>query len=215
LAQVFPQWSNRAPLVLGIAVVALALFAPAAVWYWFSPRFTDVGYRPEQPIPFSHKLHAGELQISCFYCHYTVERSAVASVPPTQLCMNCHTLVARDKPSLDPLRQSASSGQPLMWVRVHKIPDYAYFTHAPHIKAGVGCSSCHGNVKTMDRITQAEPLSMGWCLDCHRDPRRALRAPNELLDTAWVPPVDQDVRGAKWMRERHLAPPVDCSGCHR
>ena len=177
--------------------------------------FTDVGYRPEQPIPFSHKQHAGELQISCFYCHYTVERSAVASVPPTQLCMNCHTLVARDKPSLDPLRQSASTGQPLQWVRVHKTPEYAYFPHAPHIKAGVGCSSCHGNVKAMERIQQAEPLSMSWCLDCHRDPRRALRAPQELLDTTWVPPADQSVRAAKWMRERHLAPPVDCSGCHR
>ncbi len=215
MAQVFPKWANKAPMVLGAATTAFALFAVFGVWYWFSPRFTDVGYRPEQPVPFSHRLHAGELQVSCFYCHGNVERAAVASVPPTQLCMNCHTLVARDKASLEPVRQSASGGLPLMWVRVHKLPDYAYFPHAPHIRAGVGCSSCHGDVKSMDRIEQVEPLSMSWCLDCHRNPRKALRAPAELLDTAWVPPADQEVRAAKWMAERHLAPPVDCSGCHR
>ena len=215
MAQVFPQWANRAPLVLGIGAVALALVAPAAVWYWFSPEFTDVGYRPQQPIEFSHKLHAGELQISCYYCHYTVERSAVASVPSTQLCMNCHQLVGRDRPTLEPLRQSASTGQPISWVRVHKVPEFAYFPHAPHITAGVGCSSCHGNVKAMDEIQQVEPLSMAWCLDCHRDPKPHLRAPEELLDTAWQAPEDQAVRAAKWMNERQLAPPVDCTGCHR
>jgi hypothetical protein len=215
LAQVFPSWANRAPLVLGGVVVVLALLAPVAVWYWFSPSFTDVGYQPEQPVPFSHRLHAGELDISCLYCHSTVERAAVASVPATRVCMNCHQLVARDRPSLEPVRGSASSGTPVQWVRVHKVPEYAYFTHAPHIAAGVGCSSCHGDVKSMDVVRQVEPLSMAWCLDCHRDPSRHLRADDELLDTAWQPPADQTVRAARWMSERRLAPPVDCSGCHR
>jgi hypothetical protein len=215
LAQVFPQWANKVPLLLGVGAVVFALFATFGIWYWFSPSFTDAGYRPEQPVPFSHKLHAGDLQVSCFYCHGNVERAAVASVPPTQLCMNCHTLVARDKPSLDPIRNSASSGQPMMWVRVHKLPDYAYFPHAPHLRAGVGCSSCHGNVKAMERIQQVQPLSMAWCLDCHRNPKAYLRAPDELLDTSWQAPKDQDVRGARFLAERHLAPPVDCTGCHR
>lgn len=215
MAQVFPQWANKVPLLLGVGAVVFALFATFGIWYWFSPSFTDAGYRPEQPVPFSHKLHAGDLQVSCFYCHGNVERAAVASVPPTQLCMNCHTLVARDKPSLDPIRNSASSGQPMMWVRVHKIPDYAYFPHAPHLRAGVGCSSCHGNVKAMERIQQVQPLSMAWCLDCHRNPKAYLRAPDELLDTSWQAPKDQETRGAKFLAERHLAPPVDCTGCHR
>lgn len=193
----------------------LALLAPAAVWYWFSPSFTDVGYQPEQPVPFSHRLHAGELEISCLYCHSTVERAAVASVPATRVCMNCHQLVARDKASLEPVRGSASSGLPVQWVRVHKVPEYAYFPHAPHVRAGVGCSSCHGDVKAMDVVRQVEPLSMAWCLDCHRDPAQHLRAPDELLDTAWQPPADQTARAAGWIRERALAPPVDCSGCHR
>jgi len=215
LAQVFPQWANKVPLILGVGAVVFAFFATFGIWYWFSPSFTDAGYRPEQPVPFSHKLHAGDLQVSCLYCHGNVERAAVASVPPVQLCMNCHTLVARDKPSLDPVRASASSGQPLMWVRVHKIPDYAYFPHAPHLRAGVGCSSCHGDVKTMERIQQVQPLSMAWCLDCHRNPKQFLRAPEELLDTSWEAPKDQEARGAQFLAARHLAPPVDCTGCHR
>ncbi len=215
MAQVFPQWANRVPLIAGVATVVFAAFATFAVWYWFSPEFTDAGYRPDQPVPFSHRQHAGDFQISCFYCHSNVERAAVASVPSTQLCMNCHSLAGRDKTSLEPLRQAASSGQPMMWVRVHRLPDYAYFPHAPHVKAGVGCSSCHGNVKAMEKIQQVEPLSMAWCLDCHRDPGKALRAPEELLDTAWQAPSDQQARAAKWMSERHLAPPVDCTGCHR
>ncbi len=215
MAQVFPQWANRVPLIAGVATVAIAAFATFAIWYWFSPEFTDAGYRPDQPVPFSHRQHAGDFQISCLYCHSNVERASVASVPSTQLCMNCHALAGRDKASLEPLRQSASSGQPMMWVRVHRLPDYAYFPHAPHVKAGVGCSSCHGNVKAMEKIQQVEPLSMAWCLDCHRDPGKSLRAPEELLDTAWQAPTDQQTRAAKWISERHLAPPVDCTACHR
>jgi hypothetical protein len=215
LAQVFPQWANRAPILLGVATLVLGGFATFAVWYWFSPRFTDVGYRPEQPVPFSHRQHAGELEISCYYCHNTVERAAVASVPATRVCMNCHQVVARDRATLEPVRQSASNGQPLMWVRVHKVPEYAYFPHAPHVRAGVGCSSCHGDVKQMDRVMQVEPLSMAWCLDCHRDPKPYLRETDALTDTAWRAPADQEVRAARLIAERRLAPPVDCSGCHR
>lgn len=215
MAQVFPQWANRAPLVLGLAALALAGFATFAVWYWFSPSFTDAGYQPEQPVAFSHRLHAGELEISCYYCHSTVERAAVASVPATRVCMNCHQVVGRDRPTLEPLRQSASTGQPLLWVRVHKVPEFAYFPHAPHLAAGVGCSSCHGDVKQMEVIRQVEPLSMAWCLDCHRDPGPHLRPADRLTDTAWRAPEDQPAVAARLLAERRLAPPVDCSGCHR
>ena len=215
MAQVFPQWANRAPLALGVAALVLGAVATFAVWYWFSPEFTDVGYRPEQPVPFSHRQHAGDLEISCYYCQGGVERAAVAGVPSTRVCMNCHQVVARDRASLEPVRQSASSGQPLLWVRVHQVPEYAYFPHAPHLAAGVGCQSCHGDVKAMDRVQQVEPLSMAWCLDCHRDPKLHLREREQLLDTSWQPPADQATRGARLIAERRLAPPVDCSGCHR
>src|SRR6186997_1266599 len=101
----------------------------AGVWYFFSPWYTDVGYRPVQPVPYSHKLHVGELGLDCRYCHASVEVSAVANVPPTQTCMNCHTTVKRDSPLLAPIRDSAASGRPMRWIRVHNLPDYAYFTH--------------------------------------------------------------------------------------
>jgi len=215
LAQVFPQWANRVPLILGVGAVVFALFATFGIWYWFSPSFTDAGYRPEQPVPFSHKLHAGDLQVSCLYCHGNVERAAVASVPSTQMCMNCHSLVARDKASLEPVRASASSGQPLMWVRVHKIPDYAYFPHAPHLRAGVGCSSCHGNVKAMERIQQAEPLSMGWCLECHRRPEPNLRPLEEVTNMEWKPAGDPVETGKLLAERNHVHTRTSCTTCHR
>ena len=139
----------------------------------------------------------------------------MATVPPTQTCMNCHRLVKTDSPKLAPVRDSFASGRPLAWVRVHELPDYAYFDHSVHIRAGVGCSSCHGDVAAMDVITQAKPLSMSWCLACHRNPDRALRPADELTDTAWTPPKDQLAFAAKVKAERHLAPPTDCSTCHR
>jgi len=213
--QIFPKWVNRAPiyLVAGLGVASVVL--TGLVWYYFSPEYTDVGYRPVQPVPYSHKLHAGDLELDCRYCHAQVEVAAVASVPPTQVCMNCHQLVKRDSPLLAPIRESFATGQPMRWVRVHKIPDYAYFNHGVHIRAGVGCQSCHGNVRAMEVITQEEPLSMSWCLDCHRNPDQHLRPLDQITNTNWKPPADQAARAAVFKAERNLHPPEDCSACHR
>jgi hypothetical protein len=215
LAQIFPPGANRVPIQILIILGVAAAAAPGVAWYFFSPEYTDVGYRPEQPVAFSHLLHAGELSIDCRYCHTTVERAAVASVPPTQTCMNCHQLVGRDLPSLEPLRASATSGEPLFWVRVHKVPEYAYFPHDVHVRAGVGCSSCHGDVAAMDRVMQMEPLSMRWCLDCHRDPTDHLRPEDALTDMRWQPPADQEAFAAARIEALGLAPPEDCGACHR
>ena len=123
MAQIFPQSANKFPLVLALAGVVLPAAAVGFVWYYFSPRYTDVGYQPVQPVPYSHKLHAGELRIDCRYCHASVERSPVANVPPTQACMNCHRAgEARQAESLAPIRDSAHDGRPMRWVRVHKLP---------------------------------------------------------------------------------------------
>ena len=203
------------PLLLVAAVVVLGGLVHLVVWYYFSPEYTDVGYMPEQPVPYSHALHVGELGLDCRYCHSQVERSPVASVPPTQVCMNCHSLVGRDLASLEPVRQSASTGEPMRWVRIHDLPEYSYFDHSRHVKAGVGCSSCHGDVAAMEVVRQVEPLSMGWCLECHRDPAPHLRPFDQLTNTAWQPPEDQRERGAAFMEERGIAPPVACTGCHR
>lgn len=184
-------------------------------WYYGSPKYTDVGYRPRQPVPYSHKLHAGDLGMDCRYCHSSVELSANANIPPTQTCMNCHTLILPESEKLLPVRESWAARVPIQWIRIHSLPDYAYFNHAAHLAAGVGCSSCHGNVAEMVEVMQVEPLSMGWCLDCHRNPRPFLRPLMELTNTNWVPPADQADFAERVIRENNLSPPVSCSGCHR
>jgi hypothetical protein len=215
LAQIFSTSANRAPVAIALAVAALAVAAGLGAWWFFSPEYTDVGYQPDQPVAFSHQLHAGELRLDCRYCHYTVERSPVAAVPATSVCMNCHTLVGRDLETLAPVRDSASSGTRLRWVRVHDLPDYARFDHSLHLAAGIGCSSCHGDVRAMAEVTQVEPLSMGWCLECHRDPAPHRRPAAELTDTAWTPPADQAQIAARLAADHPVAPPTACTGCHQ
>jgi hypothetical protein len=215
MAQVFPKWANRLPILSLAILVGGAGLAPLFAWYYFSPEYTDVGYQPVQPVPYSHKLHVGELGLDCRFCHSTVERSAVASVPPTEACMGCHQVVKRDSPDLAPIIKSATTDQPMRWVRIHKVPEYAYFDHSAHLGAGVGCSSCHGDVAAMEVVVQAKPLSMGWCLECHRDPAPHLRDFDEITDTAWKAPADQLERGNRFLEERQLAPPEDCTSCHR
>lgn len=187
----------------------------AGFWYLGSPRNTDVGYRPTQPIAYSHKLHAGDLGIDCRYCHVSVETSAVAGIPPTQICMNCHTLVGIKSDMLLAVRESWAQNRPIEWIRVHNLPDYAYFDHSLHVNAGVGCKSCHGRIDQMTVVEQEEPLSMGWCLECHRQPDMHLRPKDEVTNMAWIPPDNQADYAAKIKQERSLVPPEDCTGCHR
>lgn len=219
MAQIFSEWTNKVPLYI---VLALALVAPAAalgVWYFFSPEYTDVGYQPEQPIAYSHELHVGQLGLDCRYCHVNVERAAVASVPPTSVCMNCHRLVGRDLATLELLRQSSETKQPIRWVRIHKVPEYAYFDHSVHVRAGVGCSTCHGDVAQMVEVRQVEPLSMGWCLECHRNPAPYIRPQDQITNTSWRPPEDQLEVAQALLAERGIEMTTgtrsDCSTCHR
>ncbi len=152
-----------------------------------SPKTTAVGYAPEQPVPYSHAVHVGKLGLDCRYCHTTVEKSAFAALPPTQTCMNCHTGIRPDSPALQPIRDSWKSAMPVQWVKVHDLPDYAFFNHSAHVNRGVGCVSCHGRIDQMDIVAQTQPLSMGWCLDCHRAPETALRPLDKITDLGWTP----------------------------
>ena len=206
---------NVVPLIVVAGLVALCGLTLAGVWYWFSPRYTDVGYRPRQPVPFSHALHSGEHDLDCRYCHASVEVSPVANIPPTQICMNCHKTVNRDSELLAPIRESAETGRRMQWVRVHNLPDYAFFDHSIHVSAGVGCASCHGPVQTMEVLRQFEPLSMSWCLDCHRNPDPHLRPLDQVTNMKWQPPEDQLARAAVLREQRGIAPSLDCTGCHR
>ena len=215
MAQIFPKWTNHIPIVIVVAVVFLSIGGVGFFWYYGSPKYKDVGYRPNQPIDYSHKLHAGDLGMDCRYCHTTVEISSSANVPPTQTCMNCHTLVKPESEKLAPLMTSWQTGKPLEWVRVHMLPDYAYFDHSAHISVGVGCFSCHGNVAEMEKVMQVEPLSMSWCLDCHRNPEQHLRPISEVTNMKWEAPQNQLEFAANVIKEKNISPPVDCSGCHR
>lgn len=212
---IFPRWTNNVPIVVGLIAPLAGASLIFAVWYWFSPWFTDVGYRPEQPVAYSHKLHAGELGIDCRYCHNTVEKTAHAAIPPAATCMNCHELVKTESPRLQLVRESFTTGNAIPWVRVHQLPDYAYFNHSPHVAAGVGCATCHGRVDQMPVVEMKQPLSMGWCLDCHRDPLPNLRPLDQVTNMNWnaeETPYDAD-RDAN--RKRKVNPPTHCSGCHR
>lgn len=140
------------------------------------------GYEPDQPINFSHKVHAGENKISCRYCHFAAERGRHAGIPPTELCLNCHSLVKAGSPEIQKIRDALSSGKPIEWVKVHEFPDFAYFNHAQHVTAGVQCQQCHGPVERMTRMRQQEPLTMGWCLDCHR--QNKIAPPNHVKTAA-------------------------------
>lgn len=208
MAQIFSRRANRLPAYLLLGGGLGGILAVLGIWYFFSPEFTDVGYQPSQPIAFSHRLHAGELEIDCRYCHTAVETADVAGVPSTAVCMNCHRLVGQELASLEPLRQSLLEDARIEWVRVHKVPEYAYFTHRAHIRAGVGCSSCHGDVASMDIIRQVEPLSMSWCLECHRNPAPNIRPADHITSTEWTEEVSPAVLET-------LNPPTDCTACHR
>lgn len=215
MAQIFPPWLNRLPLVAALAGSLGAPLAVGGVWYYFSPWYTDVGYQPVQPVAYSHQLHVGDLGLDCRYCHASVEVSPVANVPPTQTCMNCHQVVKRDSEQLAPIIESASSGRPMRWIRVHKLPEYAYFAHNAHVAAGIGCVTCHGRVDEMEKITQVAPLSMSWCLECHRNPDPHRRPRAEVTNMKWTPPRDPAALAALMEGERPVSPPLACSGCHR
>ncbi len=141
-------------------------------WFLYSPgdsvdNFWPVPYTPDQPIPFSHKKHAGELKIQCKYCHSNAYHSASAGVPPMNTCMGCHTYVATNSESIKYLTQKYNDNEPIEWVKVHDLPDFVRFSHKPHMKAGLKCQECHGEVEKMEVVGQHAPLQMGWCLNCH------------------------------------------------
>lgn len=210
----FPKWVNRASTAILAVVPVLLAGVVAAFAYYISPYSTQVGYAPEQPIPYSHKLHAGDYGIDCRYCHVGVEQSAVAMIPPAETCMNCHAQVRKDSPNILPIQESYLTGKPIEWVRIHKTPDFAYFDHSVHVNAGIGCVSCHGRIDQMEVVYQAEPLSMGWCLDCHRNPEQHLRPVEEVTNMAWQAENQLEL-GLRLKQEKNINPTQDCSGCHR
>jgi formate-dependent nitrite reductase cytochrome c552 subunit len=187
----FPRWSNWVPLQIAVCLGFLVVGVVAGATYYFTPKYTRVGYEPTQPVPFSHKQHVGELGLDCRYCHSYVEQSSHANVPTNQTCYNCHgpdkIQVKKDSPKLEMVRNADKSGHPIQWTKVHKAPDYVYFNHSVHISRGVSCVSCHGQINEMEVVKHAEPQSMGWCLECHREPENKLRPLDQITNLTYKP----------------------------
>ncbi len=205
-------------------LVVLAAAAAAAVGIILvgavpnSTYATGVGTALEQPLPFSHKHHSGELGIDCRYCHTSVERLASAGLPPTHTCMTCHSQIWNKSPMLAPVRDSLAQDTPIEWQRVNRLPDYVYFNHSIHVTKGIGCSTCHGNLTKMQLTWRAQPFTMNWCLSCHRHPEANVRTPGEVWDMDWHPPRNQATLGPKLVAQYGIhggARLTDCSICHR
>lgn len=235
----FPNWVNKFVLLVIGSGLAVAGYLGTCLFAAIHPSIVNVGHQPKQPVPFSHKIHAGTLKLDCRYCHNTVEKTGHAAIPPTATCGNCHggnrvkegatlSVVKPESPLLAPIRESLESaefgakpGQPVQWKRVHDLPDYVYFNHSVHINRGVSCVSCHGRVDKMETVQQVKALSMKFCLDCHRNPEAHIRDPELVTQLDFVPrdsegkEIDALTYGKEWADELQINPNVSCSTCHR
>jgi hypothetical protein len=223
---VFPAWIDRTIPIAVACLGGLVVYTSGLVAWGLSPSTLDVGYQPKQPVPFSHALHAGKLKMDCRYCHSTVEKAAQASIPATATCIKCHagsdangavTTVSIHSQSqkLLPIRESAATNKSVPWTKVHDLPDYAYFNHSAHVTRGVSCVSCHGRVDKMEEVVQVAPLSMSWCLDCHRNPTPHLRPPEKVTQLDWVSEESIELLGARIKDQLHIESKTNCSTCHR
>lgn len=224
MAQIFRKKALRYPLYALLGGIGGLLLLIFVISYYFSPKFTDVGYMPKQPVPYSHEVHVNKLGLDCQYCHTNVETSAVANIPATQTCMNCHKQIhaqadVKEFPksaNLLPVRESWKTGKPIEWVNVHMLPQYAHFNHSVHVKVGVGCESCHGRVDTMTEVYQAKPLSMSWCLECHYNPEDFLRSPEKVTEMGFDAKRTTAQKSENLIRiqKEGINPPTNCSACH-
>jgi hypothetical protein len=218
MAQIFRPYANTLLRVALLAIVILPIAAVAGAYaVMWSPYITGENVTLQQPVPFSHEHHVGQLGLDCRYCHTAVETSAVASVPPTHTCMTCHSQLFTNTPVLRKVVESYANGKPIYWNRVYRLPAYVYFNHAVHVNNGVGCTTCHGRIDKMPLTRQAAPLTMSWCLDCHRNPAQHLRPKSEIFSTDWKPLENQLALG-KHLLDLYKIKPArlsECSVCHR
>jgi hypothetical protein len=212
----FPTWSDTLfRLCLALAVLGLAGI-PISMMLWVrTPYVTKENNPVDQPIAFDHRHHVRDDGIGCLYCHYEAERSKFAGAPPTSVCMNCHSQIWQESARLAPVRASFFEEEPLRWRRVYQLPQFAYFDHSAHVSHGVGCVECHGRVDLMGQVYATAPLTMQWCLGCHRDPDPHLRPTSEIANMEWEPSESRRALGAQIRRQLHVDPPVSCTGCHR
>ncbi len=216
MAQYFSRSANTFARfsILGLAAAPVVVLAISYLVVR-SPYESMQNVPREQPVPFSHEHHVGGLGIDCRYCHTTVERSSFANIPATKICMNCHSQMWATSPMLEPVRESYRTGRSIEWTRVNDLPEFVYFNHSIHVHKGVGCETCHGRVDKMPLMWQGQPLTMEWCLDCHRHPERYVRPRDQVFAMDYRTPRDQLALGSRLVKAYHIQSLTSCSTCHR
>ena len=200
----------KSPTVIGIVTFLVIALGAKNVIDGLYTVGVQQGYAPEQPIPFSHKLHAGQYEIDCQYCHTGVEIAKSANIPSVNICMNCHNQVKTDSEYIQRLYSAQESGKPIEWVRVHNLPDLAYFNHSQHVKVGqIECQTCHGEIQEMEVVQQYAPLTMGWCIDCHRN-----TAVNTKGNAYYDKLVEMHNKTSKEPMKVEDIGGLECSKCH-
>jgi hypothetical protein len=216
MSQIFHRSANT---VSKISIVGILLLVGGliglAILIGRSSYVTRAQEYIDQPVQFSHLHHVGDDGIDCRYCHTSVETSAFAGIPPTKTCMNCHSQLWATAPILEPVRSSFRDDTPLRWIRVHDLPDFAYFNHSIHVKKGMGCETCHGRIDQMPLTLQQNSLQMEWCLECHRNPERFVRPRSEIFTMGYQPAVAQSELGPRLVKEYGIQSKTTCSTCHR
>jgi hypothetical protein len=216
MSQIFHHSTNT---LSKVSIFGAVFIVAGVVWLTLEVNRSSYVTRAQearsQPVPFSHAHHVGGLGVECRYCHTSVDKSAFAGIPPTKTCMNCHSQIWAQSPTLEPVRASLRNDTSIEWVKVHDLPDFAYFNHSAHVNKGVGCSTCHGRVDQMPLVSQEKSLQMEWCLECHRTPERFLRPKSEVYNIAYEPPANQLELGRTLVKEYNVKPQVTCTTCHR
>jgi hypothetical protein len=216
MPQPFPPWSDAlARMVLSIVATLLVGVPLFLMWWTRTPYVTEQFDQVAQPVAFDHRHHVVDDGIDCEYCHQEVERSPYAGVPATDTCLNCHSQIWNASPALKVVWQSDRSRRPILWQRVTYLPDFVFFNHSMHVRSGVGCETCHGRIDEMPRVFQVEPMTMRWCLDCHREPERYLRPREAVTVMGYVPDRPQRELGAELMRTYNVRRLTTCTTCHR
>ena len=216
MAQIFHRSTNTISRVsIYGAVILIAVLGYALNVVNGTSYVTEVHNARPQPVPFSHKHHAGELGLDCRYCHSSVEDSSSAGMPPTQTCMACHSQIWTNASMLEPVRASYRDSTPIAWTRVNALPDFVYFNHSIHVRKGVGCTTCHGPIAEMNITWRAETLYMRWCLECHNAPEKYLRPRSEVFNANYEPPANQEALGNRLVKEYKVQKLTSCTTCHR
>jgi Cytochrome c7 and related cytochrome c len=216
MSQIFHRSANT---ISRVSIFGAVFVVAGLLWLFDevnrSPWVTLARVAREQPIQFSHERHVAGNGLDCRYCHTSVEESSFAGIPPTKTCMNCHSQIFSASPYLEPVRQSFRTDRSIAWTRVHDLPDFAYFNHSIHVKKGMGCTTCHGQVDRMPLMWQEKSLQMEWCIDCHRSPERYVRPREAVFSVEYQPPANQLELGERLVEEYRIQKLTSCSTCHR